>query len=106
MMDAEAMRKALSGIPEGTLLFVSYEAGREPTDRAIREASRHTTNPTRPRRSYVGTFVGVRRTKKSDLVMTIFAHNRDTESGGSLREGGYRTFNPAVGSLLRIEVLS
>jgi len=40
MLSAAEMVQKLEGVPEGAPVFVSYLAGREPTDRAVREASR------------------------------------------------------------------
>ena len=105
MLDEAKMLEALKGVSAGAPLRVLYVAGREPTDKAIREAHRHVTNPTRSRHHFVGSFVGTRVTKKGDIVMTIFADNRDTERHGVLRPGGYRTFNPSLGSLLSIYIL-
>lgn len=105
MLDAVKMLEALKGVAAGSAISVSYVAGRQPTDRAVREAERHVTNPTRSRHRYVGSFVGTRVTRRGDIIMTIFADNRDTERNGSLRPGGYRTFNPNLGTLLSVEVL-
>lgn len=100
-MTTEAMLGSLMGVPEGSTLFISYIAGRPATPRAITEATRHTTNPTRPRRYYLGQLSSVWQTLKGDWVVTLKVFNRDT--GPS--EGGYRSFNPNVGRLLLIDVI-
>jgi len=102
-MNEAQMAAALRGVPLGSLLFVSYEAGRPPTPRAVREAERHTRIMSR--RHFVGTLEGVWMTRDGQTVLTLFAYNRDREIGSGMVEGGYRTFNPSVGNLLSVEVI-
>lgn len=100
------MVQKLSGLPQGTFLFVSYLVGRPPTARAIEEARPHTENPTRARRHFVGVLTRVWTARNGDPIMTIHADNRDTIVNGFRIQGGYRSFNPALGELLAVEVLS
>lgn len=101
-MTPEQMKDALKGVSPGQTLFVSYLVGREPTERAIREALPHTTNPFRSRRHFVGEFANVRTTKNGDEILTIHAQNRNTGD----KPGGYRSFNPRLGQLLGLTILS
>lgn len=102
MLTTTDMLARLSNVSRGTLLFVSYAAGREPTARAIEEARPHTENPKRSRRHFVGELSSVWTARNGDTIMTVYVHNRDT--GGE--PGAYRSFNPALGELLALEVLS
>jgi len=102
MMNSEQMVNTLKNVPEGALLFVSYIAGREPTERAIQEAKPHTENPARSRRHFVGTLSRVWTARNGDPILTIHAHNRNTGD----KAGGYRSFNPSLGQLLAVQVLS
>jgi hypothetical protein len=104
-LSANDMLWKLRHVPDGTTLFVSYLAGRKPTERAIVEATRHTTNPTRPRRYYLGELSSVWQSQKGDWILTMKVFNRDTlQNDGSLEEGGYRSFNPDLGRLVLVDV--
>lgn len=105
-LSAEQMESALSGASRGSLIFVSYLAGREPTPRAIVEARRATEELGIARRHFVGTLESVRTTKRGERIMTVFAHNRDRLTAEGFVEGNYRSFNPALGQLLAVEVLN
>lgn len=102
-MDEREMLEKLNGVPEGATLFVSYLAGRKPTARAFREAERARREGL-SMRHFVGTLTGVWRTKKGEAVMTVLCDTRDDERRGT--EDGYRTFNPNLGQLLSVEVIS
>jgi hypothetical protein len=105
MISPEKMQVLLEGRPEGTLLFCSYRAGREPTERAIREAGRAGTMGL-ARRHFVGKLIRMWTTKKGDLVLTILTEERDrTLPDGTLAPPAFRTFNPALGELIHLEVL-
>lgn len=95
------MLQFLQDVPAGSLLFVSYEAGKEPTERARKEAERHAG----PHRYFTGVLEDVWCTKNNEWVMRIFAFNRDTLKNGKLQEGGYRTFNPSKGTLILVDVI-
>lgn len=102
MLNEVNAMKALVGVPEGALLFVSYVAGREPTDRAVREAERSRREGI-ARRHFVGKLASQRVTKKGEYVFTVLCDNRDDERRGT--RDGYRTFNPSLGNLLTVEVV-
>lgn len=104
-MTERQMIEALSGCGRGSLLFVSYKAGRPPTDRAILESERATIQEGNSRRHYVGTFESLWMTRKGEVVLTVMAYNRDRVVDGQLVEGGYRTLNPQLGELYSLEVI-
>jgi hypothetical protein len=92
---------AIVSVPLGSVLFVSYVAGREPTDRAIIEAAGEI-----PRRYFTGVLHKVWRTKKNEWVLTMWTWNRKTlQKDGTLVEGAYRTFNPQLGQLILVDVI-
>ncbi len=97
------LQNILDVIPVGSLVFVSYEAGRTPTAKADREAARYEDHA---RRHYVGTMIGAWVTRKGDLVFRLHVYNRDQEVGFSLVQGGYRTFNHNIGLLRSVDNLS
>lgn len=102
-MDEREMVDALAGVPEGASLHVEYVAGREPTERAVREARRSEAAGI-PRRSFFGKLHRVWRTKgKGEAVLTVLCANRDDERTGA--QEAYRTFNPSLGTLLSVTVL-
>jgi len=106
-LDANDMLWKLRHTPDGSTIFVSYLAGRPPTERAIAEATRHTSDPKRPRRYYLGELSSVWCTSKDQWVLTMKAFNRDTmQKDGTLEEGGYRTFNPELGELILIDTIN
>lgn len=101
-MTEREMVDKLTGVPEGSIVFVSYLVGRQPTARAIREAER-SRRENIARRHFVGTLTSVWTTKRGDTVFTVLCDNRDDEARGT--EEGYRTFNPNLGQLLSLEVI-
>jgi hypothetical protein len=102
-MNESEMMAVLAGLPEGTELFVSYVAGREPTDRAVREAQR-STDAGIARRHFTGKLHRVWTTKRGDTVLTVLCDNRDDERSG--KQEAYRTFNPRLGTLLGVTVFN
>lgn len=90
----------------GATVFVSYVAGREPTARAIEEATPHTTDPARPRRYLYGELTSVWQNKHGEWCLTLLAENRDTIRKGIRFEGGYRTINPSLGQLVVLDVIA
>ena len=51
-----------------------------------------------PATHYVGTFGGFKTTKRGEVVLSLFVHNRG-------KVGSWRTFNPALGSVLSVKVV-
>lgn len=102
-MTEQEMLNKLREIPFGSLVFVSYTAGREPTDRAIRESKRSRREGINGRH-FIGTLEVVRRTKKDEVIMVIKCDNREDERNGY--PYGFRAFNPNVGTLLTLERIS
>lgn len=92
---------ALAAVPLGSVLFVSYVAGREPTERAKLEAAGEV-----PRRYFTGVLHNVWKTKKGEWVLTMWVWNRKTiKKDGTVVEGGYRTMNPTLGELIVLDVI-
>lgn len=103
---AEEMQETLKDCGPGTVVFVSYLAGREPTPKAMLEAHRAVHDEGIPRRFAFGVLCDVWVTKKGEPVMRIFSDLRDTlYKDGTMIEGAYRTFNPQLGRLLSLEVV-
>jgi hypothetical protein len=103
-MTTKQMVAKLRGVGHGSILFVSYEAGRSPTERAKLEAG-HAARVGCNRRHFVGSFEGLTVTQTGETVLTIKAYNRDKVTGRGMVEGAYRTFNPNLGRLLSLEVI-
>lgn len=101
-MNAIQMIEKLMGVPEGSKLFVSYIAGRPPSDTAKRQARRNAREGI-ARRHFTGTYTSVRMTKRGHVLLTMWVEERD--SGDPMRQGAYRAFNPSLGTLLSLEVL-
>ena len=104
MLTAHEVRARLEGRPKGTRVFVSYVAGRAPTERALRE-SESSSDAGENRRHFVGSLESLWQAKNGDTIVTVQAFNRDTESPDGLKPGGFRSFNPNLGKLLALDVL-
>ncbi|KKL87775.1 hypothetical protein LCGC14_1931290, partial [marine sediment metagenome] len=102
-IDERGMMVRLEDIPEGSTAFVSYVAGRKAKPRAVAEAERHTRG--QPRRYFFGQVSSVWQNRFGEWCMTLFAENRDTIRDGVRFKGGYRTFNPSLGSLIVLELI-
>jgi hypothetical protein len=109
-LSAEEMDQIVGQTPQGALVFVSYLAGRAPTERAIQEAQPYTEKQPMgegmARRHFVGALEGIRTTKNGERVLTILAYNRDSLKNGVRQACGFRSFNPSLGVLLSVEVLN
>jgi len=100
---AQEMLAKLSGVEPGKRVFVSYVSGKPATARAERE-SRKAEHQGYSKRWFEGSLESVRITKRGEPVMTVFTATRYNESNPKA-SGHYRTFNPALGSLLTLEIL-
>jgi hypothetical protein len=102
--ETEAMTTLLaSGAKIGSLLFVSYSAGRVPTDRAYREGARAQRQGI-ARRHFTGELTSVWKNKKGEFCFTVKTPERDDERTG--QQEAWRTFNPSIGELHSLEVLA
>lgn len=90
-------------VQEGALVFVSYNAGRAPTARAIREAS-PALEAGMNRRHFVGKFAGLSLNQRGEVYFTVLCDNRINENTGSAPH--YRSFNPSLGKLINLEVIN
>jgi hypothetical protein len=102
-LTAQDMLQKLEGVEKGRRVFVSYLAGRPPTERAKREAQK-ASDEGYAKRWFEGVLEAVWTTKKGQPVMTVLSTTRYNEDDPQA-EGHYRTFNPALGTLLSLEVL-
>jgi hypothetical protein len=106
MMTPEQMDATLKNVPPGSLLFLSYKAGRPPCDKAILEAHPTTVTEGIPRRYAIGHLCDVFTTKKGERCVRIFADTRHTlQKDGALRKGAYRSYNPSLGELMFLAVI-
>ena len=103
MLTEQDMLEALDRVPTGATVFVSYNAGRPPTARAVREAQ-PAADMGLNLRHFVGKLSSVWMTKKSQVVMTVLCDNRCNEDNG-MQPPHYRTFNPSLGHLHVLEVI-
>jgi hypothetical protein len=104
-LSEEQMDQILEGVGPGSLVFVSYLAGRPPTEKALVESERAGREGL-ARRHYFGTLSSVWTTKEGDRVMRVFSDTRDTlQKDGSLTVGAWRTYNPTLGKLLTLKVV-
>ncbi len=103
-MTENEMLAVLADAPEGAPVFVAYQAGRPPTDRAVREAQRSASEGI-PHGFFFGKLHRVWRTKgRGEAVLTVLCANRDDERTGA--KEAYRTFNPSLGQLRALTVFS
>jgi len=103
----DAKTESQPGANDGSLIFASYSAGKEPTPKALRESFRAIRMEGLAPRHCLGRLVRVWTTKKGQTVMTVFADTRDTEHyNGQMTEGAYRTYNPSLGRLWGLEIIN
>jgi hypothetical protein len=103
MISAQEMLTRLNGVQKGQRVFVSYVAGRPPTARAEREAQK-ADDEGYSKRWFEGSLESVWVTKKGEPVMTVLSTTRYNQDDPTA-EAHYRTFNPALGCLLTLEIL-
>jgi len=102
MLNANDLQLLLANATEDTIVHLSYLAGspKAVTRQAVEEfnqASDWNGDRGVPATHYVGNFGGFRTTKKGEVILTLFVHNR-----GSV--GNFRTFNPKLGTVLSVTV--
>ena len=97
MLNATAMSAILSDVLLGSTLFVSYEAGRPASEKAVDEACRAKSEGL-SMLHHVGTFVSLKTSKKGDLILTVWSETRG-------EKGAYRAFNPNLGNLRSLHVI-
>ena len=104
-MDANTAYDTLKDLPLDSVVSVSYVPGRRPSARAIEEAARAIESGISPRQ-FTGTFKGVSKTKRNEVVFTLWVEERDSiAADGTKTPGAYRAFNPSLGRLLSLEVV-
>lgn len=103
-MTEHEVTKKLEGVPPGTEIFVSYRAGGPVSLRAEFEARKASDNGYN-RRFLQGKLERVFTNKRGQLAVCLFTYTRYNLDRPEA-EGHYRTFNPSVGQVLSLEVLS
>lgn len=104
-MDATTAYDLLKDLPLDSTVFVSYVPGRAPSAQALREGERAMNEGISPRH-FTGTFKGVSKTKRNEVVFTLWVEERDSIArDGTKTPGAYRAFNPSLGRLLSLEVV-
>ena len=104
-MDANTAYDTLKDLPLESIVFVSYIPGRRPSAQAIREGERSIAEGVSPRH-FTGAFKGVSKTKRNEVVFTLWVEERDSIGrDGTKTQGAYRAFNPTLGRLLTLEVV-
>lgn len=104
VISSQEMMELLKDCGRGTLLFISYKAAREPSERALLESER-AVQEGMARRHFVGTLESLWLSRKGEPILTILAYNRDRVVEGRLVEGAYRSFNPAIGELHALSII-
>ncbi len=103
MLNANDLQALLANATEDTLVHIDYIAGspKALTAQAIEEfnqAADYNGDRGIPSTHYTGQFGGFKTTKRGEVVLSLFVHNR-----GSV--GQWRTFNPALGTVLAASVV-
>lgn len=101
LTETETMNRLMAA-KMGSTIFVAYEAGNEPTPRAVREAQRAKASGF-SRKHFVGKLTAVALNRDGRFYFTIKTEERDDETKGT--QVAYRSFNPSVGGLRVLEIL-
>lgn len=105
MINTTQMLEILKDIPAGSIIFVSYSAGRRPSDVAIQESARAQSEGINLRH-FTGKLEGVHKKARShnQHYFTLWVEERDSAKNG-MTPGNFRAFNPALGTLHTLTVL-
>jgi len=103
MLNANDLQALLANATEDTIVHIDYIAGspKALTAQAVEEFNQAVDyNGDRgiPSTHYTGNFAGFRTTKKGEVILTLFVHNRG-------EVGQFRTFNPKLGTVLSAKVV-
>lgn len=105
MLNANDLQVLLANATEDTIVHLSYRAGspKALTAQAIKEFNEAADWNARfggegEYTTYIGTFAGFKTTKKGEVILTLFCHNRG-------ETGSFRTFNPKLGTVLSAVVV-
>ena len=106
MVNQATMLEILKDIPPGSVIFVSYSAGRQPCPQALRESARAVEEGI-ALRHFTGKLEGVHKKVRSrnEWYFTLWVEERDSEKNGTLTPGNFRAFNPSLGRLHHIAVI-
>ncbi len=104
MVNTNKMLETLKDVPAGSIVFVSYTAGRRPCPQALRECAR-AVDEGLALRHFTGKLEGVHKAKNGQYYFTVWVEERDSAKDGSLTPGNFRAFNPSLGTLHTLEVI-
>lgn len=97
MLNAKDIEALLANATPDTIVHIDYRAGKPVNDRGRKEYAEAKDWHKAPT-EYTGNFVGMKKNKFGELVLTLFCHNRG-------KTGAYRTFNPNLGEVRAIRVV-
>ena len=106
MINQAKMLEILKDVPPGSIVFVSYSAGRRPSDTALRESARAVEEGL-ALRHFTGKLEGVHKKGKvhwDEWYFTVWVEERDSAKNG-MTPGNFRAFNPSLGRLHHLEVI-
>lgn len=106
MVNTDKMLEVLKDVPPGSVVFVSYTAGRRGSPQAAQEAARAVEEGL-SLRHFTGKLEGVHKhtTKRGQWYFTLWVEERDSIKNGQKTQGNFRAFNPSLGTLHHIEVI-
>jgi hypothetical protein len=106
MINQAKMLEILKGVPPGSIIFVSYSAGRRPSPQALIESARAVEEGL-ALRHFTGKLEGVHKKGKvhwDEYYFTVWVEERDSAKNG-MTPGNFRAFNPSLGRLHHLEVI-
>jgi|SRR5579885_586651 len=106
MVNTAKMLEVLKDVPPGSIVFVSYTAGRQGSPKAAQEAARAVEEGL-ALRHFTGKLEGVHQKLKrpNEWYFTLWVEERDSIKDGQVTQGNFRAFNPSLGRLHHIEVI-
>jgi hypothetical protein len=99
MLTANDLQALLANATPDTIVHIAYKAAspKMATAQAVKEFNEAADWNKGDATTYIGTFGGFRTTKRGEVILSLYCLNR-----GSV--GAWRTFNPALGTVLSLKV--
>ena len=105
-INEEQMLEILDGACEGSTVSLTYEAGDMRTDKAKMDAERSVREGV-GKNYHFGPLTKIWKNKNGKFVFSVFTDTRDTiKPDGTITRGNYRTYNPSLGKLTSLSVVS